>query len=261
MDNNIKTALFSIGFIGLALGILGLLYPGRIGDVLLNLGTEMIGIVITVAIINRIYDQGTKEALKAKLIRQMGSQDNASALQAVTELDAHGWVQDGSLTKQSFYKANLSEAHLNNALLEECVFTETNFQKTALFGANLRGARFQGTNLSEARLVRADLQGAYFFNSIVENTIMQRINLKETSISDEQLASVLSLMAATMPNGERYNGRFRLQADMEAFHGRYGQESDENWANFYGVSVEEYRTGQRWADKNLNNVSKNWIMS
>ncbi len=251
MDKRLKIALWVIGLVGFIAAIIGTLYTSRLADLLQNLGTEMVGIVVTVAIIDRIYKRGEEKELMEKLIRQMRSRNNADATEAVRELAAHGWLKDGTLHGRNFFEANLNKVLLFGASLEGCHLSQVNFKEAILSQANLRGAGLQQADLREADLVDADLELTHMFDANVKGAKFQKANLRDSGLDDEQLASAYSLMGATMPTGERYDGRYRLPADMEAFNNRYGQESDESWAGFYGVTVEEYQVGRKWADENL----------
>ena len=64
-----------------------------------------------------------------------------------------------------------------------------------LFGADLRGANLDGANLRGA-----DLRGAHLY---------------EAKVSDEEIADCNILFGATMPDGNRYDGRFNLNGDIE----------------------------------------------
>lgn len=84
--------------------------------------------------------------------------------------------------------ADLSGADLSEARLAMCFLFNGNLREANLTGANLRGANLSRADLSGAKLERADLRGAYLSGAIV---------------TDEQLATALSLEGATMPNNQR----------------------------------------------------------
>jgi len=65
---------------------------------------------------------------------------------------------------------------------------------------DLSGAYLAGAKLYEANLSGADLSGA---------------NLYEAKVSDEEIADCNILFGATMPDGNRYDGRFNLYDDIE----------------------------------------------
>ena len=60
------------------------------------------------------------------------------------------------------------------------------------------------------------------------------------------------LTGATIPDGSGYNGRFNLSGDIEtALRDHININDAEAMAAFYGVTLEEYVTGQEWARENL----------
>src|SRR4028119_458607 len=107
-----------------------------------NVGTELVGIAITVLFIDALNERRQEAQLKAQLIREMGSTDNGIALQAVREIEARGELTDGTLIGKKFKKADLDGAELQGADLRS-----TGFQGANLNGADLRGADLRGADL------------------------------------------------------------------------------------------------------------------
>jgi hypothetical protein len=189
---------------------------------LLNFSTEMLGAIATFVLLylivaqrDRLREQQREEReLKKRLIRQLRSQVNEEAIRASEELRAQGWLTDGSLQG-----ADLSRANLENAYLE-------------------------GVNLTDASLYKANLKGAH----------IQRSNLKGArGTKGEQFAQVGNLRGTTMPDGNRYDGRYNLARDIAwAGHTDGVDTSDPAaMADWYGVSLEDYQRGQEWARENL----------
>jgi hypothetical protein len=85
-----------------------------------NLGSELIGAVITYAIIERIVHASADNAeMKPQLIRRLENPDSGAAITAVQELLARGWLQDGSLYGWFLKRANLQKADLRHANTNE----------------------------------------------------------------------------------------------------------------------------------------------
>jgi hypothetical protein len=101
-------------------------------------------------------------------------------------------LQEANLQGANLYEANLYEAKLYRVDLQGA-----NLQKANLQGAFLRGADLPKANLREAYLYGADLRGAD-----LQKANLQGANLQEANVTDEQLASTLSLQGATMPHGQ-----------------------------------------------------------
>lgn len=105
---------------------------------------EAIGIIFTVLILDRLAANRAREALKSRLIREMGSPDNGIARLAGRELWDMGCLHDGTLVN-----ADLWEANLANAQLYEANFAGVNFSRTNLNGTNLREANLAGAILKK----------------------------------------------------------------------------------------------------------------
>ena len=208
-------------------------------DLLLNVGTEIMGIVITVLVINEYYDLRGRSELKMKLIREMGSRDNSDALKAVRELSAHEWLSDGSLIGKDFSHADLSDVDLKDSDLRESSLVCTSFRN--------------------AWLSRAQLCNAVLYHAMFEDAILNAANFIGAKFSniDEQLKEARFMVGAVMPDGEGYDGRYRLKDDEAIIDSKKPKNAiDDSWrasvaAEYYGVSIEKYIAGQRWANENL----------
>jgi uncharacterized protein YjbI with pentapeptide repeats len=85
-----------------------------------NLASELIGAVITYAIIERIVHASADNAdTKRQLIRKLENPHAGAAITAVQELYARGWLQDGSLYGWFLKRANLEKADLRKANTNE----------------------------------------------------------------------------------------------------------------------------------------------
>ena len=130
--------------VGIILGVAGLILSlgghwqeyGRFDlqhlkrDFYANAGTELISIAITVVVIDTLYRFRERRQYKAQLIRQLGSGDRSTALQAVPELKVEDWFYDGALHGARLWHADLSLGQMHYANLE---------------GADLRAANLRGT--------------------------------------------------------------------------------------------------------------------
>ncbi len=164
-----------------------------------------------------LFDEVLKgrEEYKRRMIKRFRSPHPEIAGQALHALKEHGWLYDGSLQGAYLSFANWS-------------------------GLDLSGADLEGARLRKVKLTETDLRNS---------------NLKGTNVSVERLAKAKALKGAIMPDGRRYDGRLRLTGDLKA-----AKESDvalDNpamMADFYGVSVDDFRQGQDWADKTLASI-------
>lgn len=114
-----------------------------------NFATEMIGAILTFALFEMLINANNRQEA---LVRQMASRDNATALNAVNELRASGYLFDGTLQRKSLAEANLSGANLMDANLSELRFSRADLSSANLSGANLKGADLRYANLEAAIL-------------------------------------------------------------------------------------------------------------
>ncbi len=119
-------------------------------DLLSGFVPEAVGIGFTVLLIdrsNRRREKASKEqAAKERLIRQIRSTDNGIALQAVEELWAKGWLQDGTLRGITMSRSNLQNADLRGADLQNVKMSGRR-GGVNLSGAGLKGAKLKGAKM------------------------------------------------------------------------------------------------------------------
>src|SRR3990172_2910452 len=145
------------------------------------------------------------------LVRKLRSPESKLVLEAVEELRARGWLEDGSLRGVVLCHAHLEMANLSNVKLTR---------------ANLQGANFSAANLRGADLFKAKLRDA-------------------RNLGLEHLAQAKRLCFATMPDGAPYDGRFNLPGDLDlARWGKVDVTDPAAMAYFLGVSLEIYLHGQ-----------------
>lgn len=129
-----------------------------------NVGIELIGISITVLIIENVNQARSINEEKKRLILQMGSPNSSFAREAVRQLREREWLEDGSASWANLSGADLSGASLRYAELSGALLLDANLRGTDLWGADLseadlRVADLSGANLVDANLSRADLRG------------------------------------------------------------------------------------------------------
>jgi hypothetical protein len=247
-----------------------------IGDFYANVSVDCLSIAFAILVIDRLNERRDEQELKAQLIREMGSTDNGIATRAVRELRERGWMEDGSLRGAFLMQANLQgaglfladlrRAELVGANLQRSNLLSINLEEAFLYEANFKWAQGAEANLRGACLTKADLQGAHLYGSDLREADLRHANLRDAILVtkedegswypeekledadlliDQKLALVSKLCGATMPNGERYNGRFNLSGDIEEAKEADIDISDpEAMADWYGVSVAEYCRGQ-----------------
>lgn len=230
-----------VGFAILLLGVFGFIsgsipFVQWLTPAYYEIRSELVGIGITVLIIDNANEVIKRREEKKRLILQMGSPDNSFANEAVRQLKETGWLYDGSLQGANLWGANLRDIELATANLERVDLSNANLNSAYLGGANLRHASLVGSDLqysdnegvhlhaadleranltgsclaiadlSKARLTETNLSGANLSYANLQNATFYRTNLKGAILKDAkvtkgQFDEVLSLEGATMPNG------------------------------------------------------------
>ncbi len=157
-----------------------------------GISSEMVGAIITALLFTFIIGSAEQSAAEAsqkeELIQRVGSRVNILALQAAEELDAKGWLTDGTLQEAILQEANLQEARLNGA----------DMQRADLSGANLNRARLLDANLNGANLVRANLSGATLFNTILDGATLEGADLDGANLLGAEFTRNVTLPDGTM---------------------------------------------------------------
>ena len=225
--------LFTLASILLYFGI----RPIKYNDLFLNLGTEIVGIIITVGFVDQIIKSRENIQIKKLLLLKLSSPNNSDALTALTELEVRKWAI--SLDFINLENANLSNANLKDKTLRHITATNAIFHKTF----------FNNADLSDAILKNADLREAIFQNTKLTNAELAGANLENAKFSSMKniLSSAKTLYGATMPDGNKYNGEYNLSGDRALHLANGGEDTPESWAEFYNVPIEKYMLGQKKA--------------
>ena len=198
-----------IGLISLTLGLLGAIdgcipYPyaswlSWLPRFHKNISPELIGIGLTVLIIDIANEKRTTDGEKRDLILQMGSPINTNSREAVRILRAREWHANGTLRGADLRDADLSEADLEDADLRGALLCRTDLVDAKLQNADLRDADLRGTDLREANFMGANLLGAN-----LKEADLRDADLTNAKITNEQLEQADSLIRTTLPNGKKY---------------------------------------------------------
>jgi hypothetical protein len=178
-------------------------------DLSANLFGELAGIFVTVLIIDSLNELRAERELKARLIREMCSRDNIDALRAVGQLEARGWLYDGSLKGADLDGANLNGANLKRAALNladldhsdlrNANLSSVNLSHALMMEADLRNADLRWANLTGVAMEEANLRGAN-----LGSANLSMANLTGAKVSPDQLTKAETLEGATMPDGTLY---------------------------------------------------------
>ena len=166
-----------------------------IADLYANGGAELLGIAITVLIIEQLNRRRANRERKEELILSMGSDEKVIAKEAVRVLRLRGWLEDGSLRGANLRKANLTEADLQEANLSGVRLAEANLEGTNLELANLSGAYMVLANLTRAYLSEANLNGANLENATLAGSGLYSAKLNGVILENAKLTAAILVSA------------------------------------------------------------------
>jgi uncharacterized protein YjbI with pentapeptide repeats len=166
---------------------------GRTGDLesgALNLGTELIGAVVTYALFELVIERRERrkaakkeaEKKKAQLIAQLGSNVRDAAVSAAVELRRQGWLSDRSLQAANLCNADLRGADLKLAHLVGAKLAGANLEGADLQWAQLRETDLMVANLKEAVLLYANLEGANLIGAQLVGANLAEANLRRATL-------------------------------------------------------------------------------
>jgi hypothetical protein len=167
-------------------------WTGLVDDLYANVGSELSGMAVTILLIDRLAARRDDERLRKQLVRELGSTDPGLTARAVLELEAQGWLYDGTLARAQLDGAKLAGARLERA---------------AMPGATLAGA-----DLTRANLSRASLAGANFAEAVLERANIEMADLTAARLPLAQLRKADAALAKL--NGADLTGSDLTDADL-----------------------------------------------
>lgn len=188
----------ALGALALILGLFGtargpIPYIPGITPFYWAIGPELIGIGVTVLIIDYAYEQRQQNQLREQLRRDLLSGVRDFAVRAVDELRHYEWL-DPTLKDVKYLLrgthlagANLQGTHLEGADLQNAHLEGTFLQGTHLEGANLRWANMKEAILSKAHLEEASLWGVHLEGAILWGTHLEGADLQRAHLENADL--------------------------------------------------------------------------
>lgn len=221
-----------------------------------NIIPELLSIAITVFIIDTLYNKRSDDEQKRVLVGKMGSNNNDVATEAWTEIDARGWDLDGTLRGKFLLSANLDGNKFTGADMRGIILSFSSLRDTSWIETDLEDAALDHTDLTGSTLSSYP-DGPHIPEANLKNASLFNANLTNAKVRPEQLVQVRSLSGAIMPDGRKYDGRYRLPDEVESIEKLIKQrggdiESPLLIAAYYGVPVEDYVVGQEWANNHPN---------
>ncbi|MEO1165641.1 MAG: pentapeptide repeat-containing protein [Chloroflexota bacterium] len=170
-----------------------------LGDFYANVSSELLSIIVTVLVLERLNARRQDEQEKRRLIALLGSNEAVVTKIAIAELRARGWLEDGTLAGIDLIRANLEGAYLRGADLRKADLRRANFTKAdlyhatlsnaGLFRANLTKAKLNNIDLRNSELKRANLSGANLFGANLRSSILENANLSNTLLWNVNLSN------------------------------------------------------------------------
>ena len=205
----------------------------------INIFTEILGIVATVAGIDVLRAYRARERniaeLKRDLVSAAGSRSNSIALNAVEQLRKRRWLigDDGLLKGKNLIWANLKRANLYGANLIKCNLIYAKLQKADLRYAKMNGADLFNAKLKKAYLMHAVLDGADMSKAILTGAFLHHASLQHGT----------ELLEAKMENAKLYDAKIQdavlFRAELPGAKLRYAilHRADMSSANLKGADL------------------------
>lgn len=218
-----------------------------------NLVSEVVGIAVTVFLIDRFNRRRDERQLKQQLLEQLGSRVNVVAVDAAERLWANGWWGDGTLRNAQLYRADLrgvdfGKADLTSVQFQDARGQKAKFDETSILPDNthwhqdvdlgiftnsrhpyywrgyglrerrLRRADFRGVNLRGADLRGCDLRGANLTGANLIAARMEGAKLEDADFTGAQFSTETLLPDGSLYLDETSIKRFGAQLRNEAQH-------------------------------------------
>jgi uncharacterized protein YjbI with pentapeptide repeats len=142
-----------------------------------------------------------------------------------------------------------NQAAMDNGRVDESIFTDSMFDGANLNNVRVNVSRPDNFLFRGCRFVNANLLGMTFFCTV---------DGQFREAPEFQLAACRDLRGSVMPNGDPYNGCYRLEGDIEhALRNNVDIENNDEMAAFYEVDVDTYVLGQKWYfDNNVEHLKE-----
>lgn len=185
-------SLFLLALIIIVIGYLNqhgaiLSLSNVISDFYANASSELLSIVVTVAILERLNSRRADERELHRVKALLASNEPIVTKIAIAELEARGWLKDGSLNSIRILNANLAGGYLSNASLESSYLVLANLEGTYLRGARLANSNLQWANLTDANLQFANLEDSNLVLANLEGTNLRGANLEGINLQSANL--------------------------------------------------------------------------
>lgn len=182
-----------------------LTWTNILGDFYANVSSELLSIVVTVVVLDRLYQrrQDNKELTRLKTL--LASNERSVTQIAIAELKALGWLEDGTLQGALLPIANFEETDIQQANLASAYLGGANLQKANLIFINLYRANLEHANLQQSMLMGANLREALLNGANLNNANLEHANMQFARLKHTNMAGVQCNQNTVLPNGENWS--------------------------------------------------------
>lgn len=183
LDEPAEQLTWAIRFVATVLLVAGFLDLFVLGGQTIyhSFTTEMIGVAVTVLVLEELDRLRSKQEFKQQTFRQIRHSSNPFAVEALETARAMGWMDEIIHPDTDLKNANLAGADLRHASLQRAKFWEANLVGTDLRGANLIEADLRYANLAGAYLRGANLAGANLWGANLDGAELGGITYSSTT--------------------------------------------------------------------------------
>jgi hypothetical protein len=198
-----NTILVIIVVVSVVMGVVASYENGAFDwrGLLSNLSTELIGGVMTFLLIDRFISRYEDETtLRKSLISKLENRDSGLVQQVVKELQARGWLQDGSLYGWFLQRVNFEGIDLRNAKVHGL----------GLYRCNLKDARIEDSQLLLLNDLRfsimpdgARYNGRYCLSGDIHWAKVQH-NINFMEATPDEMADYYGVSTADFMQGQKW---------------------------------------------------------
>lgn len=170
-------------------------------DLYANLGSDLVIMAFVILFVDRLAARREDARLRRQLVRELASTDRGLTARAVLELEAQGWLQDGTLAGAQLSGANLVGVRLERAAMSGAVLAGADLTNANMSGAVLTNCNFADAVLHRANLEMADLAGANLLQANLRQVDAALANLSQASLVGAQLVGA-DLSDANLTNAD-----------------------------------------------------------
>lgn len=207
-----------LGVLGVAFSIIGnaKINPGKpitsaIGENYWRTSGELISLAFTVLIIDGLNEMREIRAEtrmeKSRLLLQLASPNNIFAIEACRQLNAQGWLNDGTLSNATLIQADLNGADMSGALMDNTNLINASLENVNFCYSNLQGSMFRSANMKNALLKEVNVSESNFRYADLSNAVLREANLEEAHLSEANLEGA-NLLWANLTNAQMLNSKF-----------------------------------------------------